>query len=365
LFLSDGRTAVASGQFISLAQGAAGLKFTPAANSTAPGSFDVQSSTGTSAAGLVGSVVVATISIAAPPSSSVTTPAMRTPETSFTISWSGIPGSSATTIAAYNLFVSTDGGPFTTWLAGTTATSSTYSGQLGHSYGFISQAIDSDGNVEPLHASADTTIVTTATPWQNPNNPLDVDGDGSVTPSDALAIINFLNAPGYDPALPSNAAAGANYLGVLGSDSVIPEDALQVIDYLNANGVADVLSPAAATVFDTTSAAATAPGTKDAVFTINSAANPNPASQAATGSSFTLQALGFAASPAVVPTGLNAGARAITSTAGSAASLPGGAPLTAAAQLSAGPTPAAGRWLKPSAAQASAVDAVLSKLASE
>ena len=41
LYQNDGVTPIANGAFISVAQGAAGLKFTPAANSTASGSFTV------------------------------------------------------------------------------------------------------------------------------------------------------------------------------------------------------------------------------------------------------------------------------------------------------------------------------------
>jgi hypothetical protein len=45
LYLNDGVTQLTNGQFITVAQGAAGLKFTPAANSLTSGSFTVQAST--------------------------------------------------------------------------------------------------------------------------------------------------------------------------------------------------------------------------------------------------------------------------------------------------------------------------------
>ena len=44
LYQNDGVTAIADGAFITAAQGLAGLKFTPSADSTANGSFDVQAS---------------------------------------------------------------------------------------------------------------------------------------------------------------------------------------------------------------------------------------------------------------------------------------------------------------------------------
>jgi VCBS repeat-containing protein len=63
LYLNDGTTLVANGTFITAAEGAAGLKFTPAANSVANGSFDVQASTAANDSGLGGAVVSATIAV--------------------------------------------------------------------------------------------------------------------------------------------------------------------------------------------------------------------------------------------------------------------------------------------------------------
>ena len=63
LYLNDGTTPVTNGQFITLAQGAAGLTFTPATNSVAPGSFTVQESTTATAAGLGGPTGTATITV--------------------------------------------------------------------------------------------------------------------------------------------------------------------------------------------------------------------------------------------------------------------------------------------------------------
>ncbi len=63
LFSNDGVTQVTNGEFITVAQGAAGLKFTPASNSLASGSFTVQESTSTTTAGLGGSSATATIAV--------------------------------------------------------------------------------------------------------------------------------------------------------------------------------------------------------------------------------------------------------------------------------------------------------------
>lgn len=63
LYLSDGVTAVTNGAFITYAQAQAGLKFTPSANSTAAGAFQVQASTSASDAGLGGAPATATINV--------------------------------------------------------------------------------------------------------------------------------------------------------------------------------------------------------------------------------------------------------------------------------------------------------------
>ncbi|HEX4147156.1 MAG TPA: choice-of-anchor Q domain-containing protein, partial [Pirellulales bacterium] len=63
LYQNNGTTAISSGSFITLAQGAAGLKFTPTTGSLTTGSFQVQESTSSSTAGLGGAIVTATITV--------------------------------------------------------------------------------------------------------------------------------------------------------------------------------------------------------------------------------------------------------------------------------------------------------------
>ena len=80
-----------------------------------------------------------------------------TTSTSFTVSWSGSdpagPG-----IADYSVFVSDDGGPFQPLLLGTTQTSTTFTGQVGHTYGFTSVATDNLGLVQTTPSAAQTSI---------------------------------------------------------------------------------------------------------------------------------------------------------------------------------------------------------------
>jgi hypothetical protein len=63
LYQTNGTTVIASGSFITAAQGAAGLKFTPALNSASDGSFQVQAATGATVGQLGGSLVTATIDV--------------------------------------------------------------------------------------------------------------------------------------------------------------------------------------------------------------------------------------------------------------------------------------------------------------
>jgi hypothetical protein len=64
-------------------------------------------------------------------------------------------------VSSYDLLVSTDGGPYVTWLSKTTATSATYQGVVGSTYAFSSVARDLAGNVElpPVTPDATTTLV--------------------------------------------------------------------------------------------------------------------------------------------------------------------------------------------------------------
>ena len=74
----------------------------------------------------------------------------------FTVNWGG--SSPLSSIATFDVFVSDNGGPFTPFLTGTTATSAPFTGVAGHSYGFFSIATDASGAREPMKTRADVTI---------------------------------------------------------------------------------------------------------------------------------------------------------------------------------------------------------------
>ncbi len=88
-------------------------------------------------------------------------------------------------------------------------------------------AYDADGNLlEQATAAA-------ATAWQNPANVFDVNGDGSVTPADVLALIQEYNATGGG-ALPTPTAGDAPppYYDVLGNNTVTSADVTAVENYI-------------------------------------------------------------------------------------------------------------------------------------
>jgi hypothetical protein len=80
-------------------------------------------------------------------------------------------------------------------------------------------------------------IIPTTTPWQNPFFPLDVNNSGTVTPLDALVIINALLQQGtHTLATPTINDALPPFVDVNGDNKLAPLDALNVINHLLANG---------------------------------------------------------------------------------------------------------------------------------
>jgi hypothetical protein len=72
-------------------------------------------------------------------------------------------------------------------------------------------------------------------PWMNAVLPADVDESGSVTPRDALLVINLLNAYGSMNLLQTE-LTNLPMIDVNGDQMLSPLDALLVINYLNSNG---------------------------------------------------------------------------------------------------------------------------------
>jgi hypothetical protein len=71
--------------------------------------------------------------------------------------------------------------------------------------------------------------------WSNPDNPLDVDGNGRVAPLDALIVINYLNAHPDGSILPAMPDAPPPYYDANGDNYGTAADVLTVINFLNAH----------------------------------------------------------------------------------------------------------------------------------
>jgi hypothetical protein len=99
---------------------------------------------------------------AGPPTSTVAPLPPQETTPNFTVSWSGSDDAGGSGIAVFDVFVQIDGGPFVPFLTDTTATSATFDGAAGHTYGFYSVATDNVGNREPTPASAQATTTVVA-----------------------------------------------------------------------------------------------------------------------------------------------------------------------------------------------------------
>jgi RHS repeat-associated protein len=171
---------------------------------------------------------------------------------SFVVKWTGDDGISGASLERFDVFASQDGGAFSAWQTGITATSALYSGALhGHTYAFYVVSTDYIGQVETKAAVAETQTTISANPWQNAEKPVDSDHDTSVTASDVILIINYINARGSGP-LPLTRPADKAYVDVDGDTRVTAFDVLSVINYINAHphlsGEAEAPSDAIATV---------------------------------------------------------------------------------------------------------------------
>jgi uncharacterized repeat protein (TIGR01451 family) len=68
--------------------------------------------------------------------------------------------------------------------------------------------------------------------WQNPANPLDVNGDQAITPWDVLLIVNHLEARPDDSSLPSHSEGTPPFYDVNGDGNCTALDALLVINHI-------------------------------------------------------------------------------------------------------------------------------------
>lgn len=109
-------------------------------------------------------------------------------------------------------------------------------GFIGHD-SFTYTVADDDG-ARSNEAEVSIGVIVDPLPWQNPENFLDVNADGTISPIDALLIINDLNFNGSRmlPNPPIPPMVPPPYLDANGDNQVAPIDALLVINFLNGVG---------------------------------------------------------------------------------------------------------------------------------
>lgn len=118
--------------------------------------------------------------------------------TTFDVHWAGDDNQGGSQVGWYDIYVSTDDGPYVLWMQDATGTSATFHGEAGHRYRFISRATDKAGNVEPMPEAADAETLARMYPWHNETLPMDVNDDGLISAvGDVLPLINELNARVY------------------------------------------------------------------------------------------------------------------------------------------------------------------------
>jgi hypothetical protein len=101
--------------------------------------------------------------------------------------------------------------------------------QTGPATGYVEIVVDENGT-----RGGDFFFRHVTNPWRNEANPLDVNGDGSVTPRDVLALVNWLNSRAGQPLeLPAEPEASDFMLDVSDDGRCSPLDVLLVVNELN------------------------------------------------------------------------------------------------------------------------------------
>lgn len=99
--------------------------------------------------------------------------------------------------------------------------------------GWLQTTLDPEPIDVRQHSVSNVEFGTYMESWQNPADPLDVDGKDGVTPLDVLIIITYINSHPGDTSLPSPPESPPPYLDVNNDGSCTPLDVLQVIQYIN------------------------------------------------------------------------------------------------------------------------------------
>jgi len=106
---------------------------------------------------------------------------------------------------------------------------------------------DGEGGAVEMPVEATNADAVFSGGWHHQADPYDVNGEDGVTPRDALAIVNYLNAHPGQTSLPSRSAAAPPFYDVNADGACTPHDALLVVNFLErarlatAEGEADTL----------------------------------------------------------------------------------------------------------------------------
>ena len=110
-----------------------------------------------------------------------------------------------------------------------------------------------------IASTVGVTVVTKKPIYQNPVQPRDVNGDGEITPLDALILINYINSYGTGPIRGKGPIGGSGegetWIDVNGDGIISPLDVLIIVNWLNRQRIAglngsgeDSLSPSSSPV---------------------------------------------------------------------------------------------------------------------
>ena len=143
------------------------------------------------------------------PTSAVASLSATSTSPTLSVKWSGADNGGGTGVAAYTVYVSTNGGVYTPWQSNTTATAATFTGQTGNTYSFYSVAADKAGNIEAVPLAADTTTVVGSSTGGT--------GGGTTTTATGTTIGSYNPATSTFSLRNANSAGSANTSFVFGS----------------------------------------------------------------------------------------------------------------------------------------------------
>jgi RHS repeat-associated protein len=106
----------------------------------------------------------------------------------FPVSWTGQDDTGGSGVAAFDVYVSDNGGPWTLWQSQTAALSANFAGQLYHTYDFYAVAYDNVGNVEPNIPAAEAVTIATDGAYAR-NDVYGVDAGRTLSVSNKIGVL--------------------------------------------------------------------------------------------------------------------------------------------------------------------------------